>query len=75
MILLKTEDALYDDMDAVNKKKYELIIQYLTCQDQDHILYEDKIENTKKLFYELRKCNDQLTELECEYVALLSFQR
>ena len=72
MIFLKTEEQIYDEIDEVNQNKRELILQFLHIQGDDCTLYEEKIQNTSKLFLELRKCNDKLTELECEYVSLIS---
>lgn len=66
-------EEIYRDIEKVNKRKRDLIQQYLYAQSSVCVPPELKLTNTKTIFYELRKCNDSITNLETELVSFLHF--
>jgi len=64
---------VYEDIARVNKSKQQIIIQYCAAQDNPLNSAQQKIKNCQKIYYELRKKNDELTELECEVVSSIAY--
>jgi len=73
---MKTKEKIYEEIDQVNIEKRNLILMYLQVQNSSPEInsFETKIENTKKIYFELRKLNDKITELECELVSVLAYE-
>lgn len=66
--------AVYEDIERINKSKRDLMLQYCAAQESALNTLFQKIENTKKIYYELRKKNDKLTELECEVISAIAYE-
>jgi hypothetical protein len=70
---MRPVELVYEEIAMVNKSKRDLILQYFAAQESSLVSVAEKIDNCTKIYYELRKKNDRITELECEVVSLLAY--
>jgi hypothetical protein len=72
--LLRPSSAILGEIEQLNSEKRNLIVQYMRAQDSAQIPFDQKVRNTYVIYEELRRKNQSLTELECEFISSLSYE-